>query len=149
MPTFRLMQKPNLETTMPDLFEPAVDESKLGTLIDQLADLRRDKKELEKVLTGIEEEISNIEDDIIHMMSEQGLERAAHNGVSVTPKQHTYAHVEDWARFYDFIDKNKYWHLLEKRVSVTGYRELIELGRDVPGVVPFVKTKLSVTKSLR
>jgi len=39
--------------------------------------------------------------------------------------------------------------LLEKRVSVTGYRELLELGREVPGVVPFVKTKLSVTKSAR
>lgn len=126
-----------------------MDESALGTYIDKLTELKVQRQFHEKQAEKLASEMAALEEDIIHMMADQHLEKAAHGGTTVTPKEHTYAHVEDWAKLYDFIKRENYMHLLEKRVSVTGYRELIELGREVPGVVPFVKTKLSVTKSAR
>ena len=121
----------------------------LGEYIDELTQVKVQRSFHEKQAEKLATEQTNLEEIIIRIMSEQHLEKAAHGGTTVTPREHTYAHVEDWAKFYNFIEKEKYFHLLEKRVSVTGYRELIELGREVPGVIPFVKTKLSVTKSAR
>lgn len=124
-------------------------EPELGDLIDKYTELQVQRRFHESQSETLTRQMAVVEEQIIHVMTEQHLERAAHGGTMVTPKQHTYAHVEDWPKLYDFIDQNKYWHLLERRVSVTGYRELLDLGRAVPGVVPFVKTKLSVTKSER
>lgn len=121
----------------------------LGSMIDILSNLKKRKAYHQKEVDDIAVDIEKVENDIIHLMVEMKLDKAAYNGVTIAPKEHTYAHVEDWAQLYKFIEDEHYLHLLEKRVSVTGYRELLELGRQVPGVVPFVKTKLSVTKSLR
>jgi len=130
-------------------FVPAQSPEKLGELIDRLTGLKVQRQYHEKQAEKLGADQVLLEEEIIRMMSDLHLEKAAHGGTSVAPKNHTYAHVEDWAKLYDFIQSMQYWHLLEKRVSVTGYRELLELGREVPGVVPFVKTKLSVTKSAR
>lgn len=121
----------------------------LGDLIDKLTELKVQRTFHEKQAEKFASEAAVVEEEIIHTMADQHLDKAAHGGTQVTPKEHTYAHVEAWDKLYDFIQENKYWHLLEKRVSVTGYRELLDLGRTVPGVIPFVKTKLSVTKSAR
>jgi hypothetical protein len=121
----------------------------LGAKIARLKYLKARKKILDNEIDEVVDHIEKIEADIIHMMSEQKVDVASHDGLTVRPKDHTYAHVEDWNKLYEFIEKEHYLHLLEKRVSVTGYRELLELGRQVPGVVPFVKTKLSISQSLR
>jgi len=130
-------------------FKPKISPEKLGELIDKLTEVKVQKQFHEKQAEKFGQQQAGLEEDIIHMMIDLHLDKAAHGGTTVTPKEHTYAHVEDWAKLYDFIQEQKYWHLLEKRVSVTGYRELLELGREVPGVIPFVKTKLSITKSAR
>jgi hypothetical protein len=138
------MPKLNLENGMAELETEA-----LGALIDRLTELKVQRSYHEKQSEKLTAEMTQVEADIIHAMAEQHLEQAAHGGTKVVPKDHTYPHVEDWAKFYEFIKRENYMHLLIKRVSETGYRELLDLGREVPGVVPFVKTKLSVTKSVR
>jgi hypothetical protein len=134
---------------MADLFEQPISPEVLGQLIDKLADLKSQRAFHEKQSKDLGTLATAVEDQIIKALADQHLEEAAHNGVKVVPKGHTYPHVEDWAKFYDFIHENKYYHLIEKRPSVLGYRELLDLGRQVPGVVPYVQTKLSVTKSAR
>lgn len=126
-----------------------MNEPEIGDLIDKMTELKVQKAFHEKQAEAFGKEINLVEEAIIHALSDAKLESASHGGTKVTPKEHTYAHVEDWSKFYDFIHNEQYYHLLEKRVSVTGYRELLDLGREVPGVIPFKKLKLSVTKSLR
>lgn len=119
-------------------------DKEIGDLILLLDDARRHRKALEvQAETALKVE-KDLEVVIIHKLNDLKLEKATHAGITVEPKRDTYPHVEDWAAYWDFIHENKYYHLLEKRPSVTGYRELLALGRIVPGVVPFVKTKLSV-----
>ena len=54
------------------------------------------------------------------------------------------ADVKEWDSFYAFIAKNKFFHLLQRRVSEPAYRELLDAGKKVPGVLPFTKKKLNV-----
>jgi hypothetical protein len=123
------------------------EELEIGALIDNLQAVREEKSRLakeEKKLTAKEEVLSNA---IIERLHDLKLERATHHGITVRPDRKTYPHLEDWGSFCDFLNETKNYHLLIKQVSVTSYREMLELGRAVPGVVPFVKTKLSVTTS--
>jgi hypothetical protein len=52
--------------------------------------------------------------------------------------------VENWDDFYRFIHRHKYYHLLDRRPSVTGCRELFETKGNIPGVVPFTKRKINL-----
>jgi len=124
-----------------------MDELRIGVMIEGIHAVREERTRVvkeEKRLAKQEEELAGA---IIKELQELNLEKATHHGITVEPKRETYPHVEDWGAFYDFILENKYLHLLEKRPTVLGYRELLALGRTVPGVVPFVKTKLSVRTS--
>ena len=52
---------------------------------------------------------------------------------------------EDWDKFYKYIHRNKWYHLLERRPSVAGCRELWSQGKTIPGVGKFKKMKVTVT----
>lgn len=125
-----------------------MDETKeIGDLIAELDSAQTHRKALEaqaEVALKVEKEL---EWAIIKELADLKLEKASWHGITVEPKKETFPHVADWDKFWNFIYENKFLHLLEKRPSVTGYRELLTLGRDVPGVEPFAKTRLSVRRS--
>jgi hypothetical protein len=118
--------------------------STLGLKIDALHALREEKRAIEAQLKLKEEEISAMENDLITQMDAQGVSRStgAHATVSITMSVRPA--VEDWDAFYAFISKHKYFHLLERRPSVVGCRELFELKGTIPGVVPFTQRKLHI-----
>lgn len=125
-----------------ELFERPPEE--LGDLIKRLKELKAEYRQAEAESKRIKALLDGLERDIIKAMHDNHLERAAAVGVVVEPLLKTYPHVEDWDKFENWLFENRYGHMIEHRVSVTGYRELLGLGRDVPGVVPFPKTVLSV-----
>lgn len=118
----------------------------LGEMIAHLESLDMLKKDIERQLKGVNQEIDELENKIMHRMIDEGIERASHGTLSVGPKKHTYAKVEDWEQLWAYIRENNAFQLLERRVSVTAYRDMLNLGRPVPGVVPNDIVKLSVTK---
>lgn len=126
-----------------------VSDLELGQMIDKLTELRLIKADLERQVKGVEEEITAVEHVIMHKMLDEKIEQAAHGGTSVAPKEHVYSKVENWDSFYQYVRETGYFHLLEKRIAVKAFRELIELGRQVPGVIPTKVMKLSVTKATR
>lgn len=120
--------------------------AKLSTLVDSLGQLVHQKKTLEKQLKAIAEAITSAESDIMNAMDAEGIEQSVSNHMKVKINEATYPHVSDWDQFYEFIYTNRYFHLLEKRPTVVAYRELLSLGKQVDGVVPFVKRKLSFSE---
>ena len=59
-------------------------------------------------------------------------------GTSAVPQ------VKDWDLFYKYIYKNKFGHLLERRPSVTGCRELFDTKGNITGVEKFTKRKINL-----
>jgi hypothetical protein len=72
-------------------------------------------------------------------MKSEGIEKATGSKASVSLSSTVVADVQDWDAFWPYIAKNKFWHLVQKRVSDPAYRELLDLGKKVPGVQPFTK----------
>ena len=119
--------------------------STLGDDGAQMFKLRDRKRELEASVKVIDEEIKEIEARLIDKMKADGLDKFTVSGfgtLSVTSS--TVATVQDWAEFEKFVHKHKFYHLFQRRVSDTAYRELIEAGKKVPGTEPFTKVRLNV-----
>lgn len=112
----------------------------IGATIDKLHTLKEDKKAIEAHLEGLNGQIRETENELIRLMDEQGgLTKASGTIATVSVVTSIKPHVQNWDEFWDFIYRHKYFHLLERRASTAGCRELFETKGVIPGVVPFPK----------
>lgn len=118
--------------------------NKLGAKIDAIQQLREVKRRLEEQVKQTTEQIEAAEKALIAQMDGDGVVRATGKLATVSISETIKPAVEDWDEFYNYISKNKYFHLLERRPSVTGCRELFETKGKIPGVVPFTQRKLNI-----
>lgn len=116
----------------------------LGDKIDEMWNLREKKRKLEASIKDLDGQISDIESQLMESMAEQGVDKMTGAKASVSISSTTVATVEDWDAFLAYIYKNKFGHLLQRRVSDPAYRELIEAGKKVPGVQPFDKKRINL-----
>ncbi len=120
---------------------------KLDGLLAALADRQRAAADFAKQEKEARADIAALETKIRDIILQLGLDSATGAGLRVAPIEAVYPKVENWDDFYKFIKETDYFHLLERRLTSTGYRELLSMGRQVPGVVPVVSLKLRVTKA--
>lgn len=116
----------------------------VGAKIDALHALREEKRQLEELLKAKAQEIDLAENDLIEQMDQQNITKSTGSKATVSISTSVKPSVEDWDAFYAYIHKNKYYHLLERRPSVTGCRELFDHKGAIPGVVPFTQRKLNI-----
>lgn len=116
----------------------------MGSTIDKLWAKREEKREAEAKVKIIETEIAVIEESLMERMDKEETSKSQGTKASVSITTATVANVEDWAAFHAYVAKNKYFHLLQKRVSDPAVRELWDSGKKVPGVQPFSKRKLNI-----
>lgn len=118
--------------------------SKIGTKIDQLHKLREQKRELEEKIKDLTTAMDKIENELMAQMDSEGVTKSTGSLATVSITTSVKPQVEDWDAFYKYINRTKYNHLLERRPSVTGCRELFESKGKIPGVVPFTQRKLLI-----
>ena len=115
----------------------------IGKSIDKVFLLRKKKAELEAAMKDVEGQIADLDAEIMEAMHQSGLEKTATKMGTVSVSTSTVAQVENWDAFLAYIYKNKYGHLLQRRVSDPAWRELIEQGKKVPGTSGFIKKRLN------
>lgn len=117
-------------------------------LLQSLCELQSIKKSLNSQVKDIEKQITIVEKELMSAMDADGVTEAGNTSIGkVSLSESTYPQVESWDVFGEFILTNRYLHLLERRPAVLAYRELLTLGRIVPGVLPFTKRKLTFKES--
>jgi len=119
----------------------------VGSRIDALYDLKQKKREASAVVDEIEEQIKLAELALIEVLDKEGMDKATGKKATVSISEAVVPQVDGpagWDAFYAYIKKTGYFHLLERRPSVTGCRELFETKGKIPGVMPFLKRGLNV-----
>ena len=116
----------------------------LGATIDRIWASREEKRKLEAQVKEVSETIADLEEKLLERMQAEDTDKAAGAKASVSITKATVANVDNWDLLFPYIAKNKLWHLVQRRVSDPAYRELLDMGKKVPGVQPFIKTKLNV-----
>lgn len=128
--------------------KPVPKPKKLGTLVDELYDVRDRKGALQAQMKILEEEESGLETQMLVQMEEQGLDQVRGEKATVSISKSKVPQVKDWDALNRFILRHKALHLYQRRLAVGAYREAIELnnGKQLPGVEEFDKTTLNVRK---
>jgi len=115
----------------------------IGKLTDKIFLLRTKKAELEAAVKDVSGQIDDLSTELMELLESSGLEKTSTKNGTVSISTSTVAQVEDWDAFLTYIYKNKYGHLLQRRVSDPAWRELVEQGKKVPGTTPFNKKRLN------
>lgn len=116
----------------------------MGALIDGIWALREKKRQHEADIKKLEEDIHEKEDELLARMDKEGIDKSTGKHATVSVSNTVVATIKDWDKFIAYVQKKKYFHLLQRRVSDTGCRELFEQGKSIDGLEPFNKRKLNV-----
>ena len=104
---------------------------------DRIRSLTELVKEHQRVKTELEAEI-------IDILDKEGITLMRGEKATISISEKVVPTVEDWDTFYTYILDSKQPYLLERRPSVSAYREIIESGEEVPGVNSFTKRTLNM-----
>ena len=116
----------------------------IGALIDRMWAVREQQRGLEKQIGELDQVLDDLDNQLRERMGEAELDKATGAKASASISTTVVADVQDWDKFWTYILKNKYTHLLQRRVSDPAYRELLNAGKKVPGVQPFVKKRVNL-----
>jgi len=119
----------------------------IETTVKKLFYLREEKKEQELSLTKLKADIAHYELEVLALMSGANILGVRTQECSVAINKTVLPNVTDWEEFYTYLNENKAYYLLQKRVSSSAYRELRENKEIIPGVEDYNKTSLRFTKS--
>ncbi|HBW09408.1 MAG: hypothetical protein JL55_18650 [Pseudomonas sp. BICA1-14] len=109
--------------------------------------LRERKRELEAEIKLLDQALAANELAIIERLDEMGVSRFAVGKLSFSISENTVGNVEDWDQVYDYIKANNAFHLVQRRLANAAYKELLDMGDSLPGVVPFNKRSLNFRKT--
>lgn len=116
----------------------------IGPAIDELFELRCQKQELEAQIKKIEGEYSEIEEALLAKLKAEGTDKGAGKRASVTVSTTTVGNLEDANKFFAYVKKTGYFHLLQRRLSNPAVTELMASKGSIPGVTTFDKVRLNL-----
>ena len=99
---------------------------------------------LNKQVDDLKREQAALEHELYEKAMEQGLEKGGGKTSTFSIAASTVPQVNNWDDFYDYIHTNKYYHLLQRRPSVEGCRELWRGNVYIPGVDQYTQSKITV-----
>lgn len=118
----------------------------LGDMIEELAELRDKKRQLNQDLKDLDEDYRAVEQEIMDKLDQEGAAFAGGTRHRATISEQVVPNVDDWDSFEEYVRDNDAQYLYEKRVAVKPWRELQESGEPVPGTSPFTRRTLSLRK---
>lgn len=119
------------------------EDKNLNTLLDELASIRGEIKSLQEQEKVLKLRQNDLDSEIIRKMEDQGLDQIANDVCTVSKKIDVVPTVEDWDVVHQHILDTKQFELLQKRMSATAWRELLQMGQAVPGVKATELTKIN------
>ena len=127
-----------------------MESTKLGELIDRLYNHRQNRLALEKRVQEMKSEEHTLRQLVMAELDEVGLAKASGSTATVGIVESTQPQIEDWEAVHKYIREHDRFDLLQKRLSVLAWRDLVQKdGFLVPGTVATTVYDLSLTKSGR
>lgn len=120
-----------------------------GGLADAMYKQDQVIKEINRTLTEAKAFRKELEEHAFTVFKNQDLEGARGKAGQASISHTLVPQVEtpdDWLKVFRWIMKNKDFSILQKRLAVTHIRELWDDSVNIPGVKPYAKIGLSVTK---
>lgn len=118
----------------------------MGACIDLAYRLRQERLRLEADASKKKGDEAKLKEHMLQRFRKQDLDGARGRVGTASIGKLTVAQVEDWDKLHEYIRRTREWDLLKRSVNDAAYRERLEAHKKVPGVVPFVVTKIHINK---
>jgi hypothetical protein len=119
-----------------------------GQIIDRLYELREQKRALDAQVKEIEGEIDGLKSAVIDALGAVNLDAGKGKLASCSLNKVIVPQVMDWDAVHAYIYKTKHFHLFERRISGSAFKELLELEGEKKmlkaGIAPFTKTNVNL-----
>ena len=115
----------------------------MDEMLNELATTRQsivDLHEQEKVLKAKKDDL---ETQIVISLKDQGIDRVGNDACTVSIKQEIVPTVRNRDAVHEHVLATGQFELMQKRMSATAYRELIQMGHEVPGVEATELTRMN------
>lgn len=119
----------------------------LGQISDEILAKQKEIKAATAIVEALELQKKVLCDELMLAAEKQKLEKGGGAASAFTIRPQTVPAVENWDLFYEFIMKNKYLHLLQRRPGVQACAELWEQNKVIPGVEKFTSMKVTVKEA--
>lgn len=116
----------------------------VGSIIDQMQDVRAKKRALavtEKELNG---EYEALQTQLIQLMDAEGVTKSTGRAASASINESTSFNTQDWDALIAYMVKTKQFHLIQRRISDPAVREVFEKKGAVPGMEPYTKRVINL-----
>jgi len=108
----------------------------IGELATKLFELKAEKTRLNAEVSMLEPQIKETEKELLNKMREEKLLKLSNDLGTIYISPQVVPDVVNWDMFYEYIGRTNSFHLLERRLTKTAFREMVENGESVPGVDP-------------
>lgn len=126
---------------MIDDFDAAAD----GDLLDRVVTIREELADLNEAKKSLDAELVMIEGQLLRRMDQRKTDKISNAKMTASKTTSIEAKVVDWDSVFEFIKASGDFALLQKRISVTAFRELLTMGQ-VPGIIPDERTSIGFRK---
>jgi len=121
----------------------------IGGCIDALYEARAKRLSLSKEVDAAKEVEAQYEAHILNTFDKSELTGARGELATASIKKTVVYQLSDWDSFIAYVDKNNAWELLRRQPGSTACKERFENGDVIPGITPFTKVDLSLTKAAK
>lgn len=124
----------------------AIAPSKLGEIVDEMFDLREQKRKLDAEVAQISALYAEKETLLMARLEDEKTDKAAGKKATVSITTSIVGDVEDWSAVEAFVKKTGNFQLFQRRIADAAYRELLESlkGKPVPGIKEFHKKRVNL-----
>ncbi len=112
------------------------DERTIDDLIKERQAVTEQLRAANNLVKTIKEQQDNLDRLLMWKMDKTGVTRVGNDDASVSIGTDVVADVTDWESVYEHIQSTGDFSLIQRRVSSTAYRELLNMGENVPGMQP-------------
>ena len=106
----------------------------MDELLTDLTEVRMNLKNLQEKERGFKSRKMELEAKIVSTLKQQGIDRIGNDVCTLSIKEEIVPTVQDWDEVYKYLIQTKQFELIQKRMSATAFRELLQMGLSVPGV---------------
>jgi hypothetical protein len=119
----------------------------IGELTDAIYDIKQQNAELNKQVEENKATIERLTTDLLQALDAAGLDYSRTSLAKAVVTEDEYPSVVDWDALGAYIVDTNQLFLLQKRLTVNAYRDLVHSGEEIPGVETFTKRTVTVGKA--
>lgn len=121
----------------------------VGACVDLLYTKRASRLELNRQVDAMKAEETALEDHILEKFTKDELRGAKGDIATASVKVDTVVNATDFDAYLAYAVKTKSWDLIRRQPASTAVKERWANGVEIPGVEPFGKVSLSLTKAAK